>query len=303
MWCVDFVLIGIDMAKRKLNIGDVFSVVIDNEFKSYFQYVFYDDTYKDPVIRVFRKRFPVDHPFDIEEIKDSGVMYYSHADLHDGLDLKIWKKEGKSPADDVSSDDVVFGIAEANKDCSEEDSVFVRGPLYHWNIWTAGKQMRDIGKLPAELVDSVEFGHSAFYRGVIERIRLGYYTGYFPEYDVLKRRPHSFVHSYLRRHERLDARRHYWHFLGENLLEEIVVENGACKRFSESDGFGVEPFRDKIKFWEINWEERDFITREEFEEVWNVVEKHDAIPESGVQRHMICEYMERLLKWLFKLKS
>ena len=63
-------------------IGDVFCAEIDGEFKAYFQYVANDLTQlNSSVIRVFKKRYPMDYVPVIEEIVKDEVLFYAHTVL------------------------------------------------------------------------------------------------------------------------------------------------------------------------------------------------------------------------------
>lgn len=65
------------MAKRIVTrIGNVFCVDIDNEFKSYFQYVISDLSYlNSSVIRVFKTRYPIDSKPKIDQIVRDEVAF------------------------------------------------------------------------------------------------------------------------------------------------------------------------------------------------------------------------------------
>lgn len=256
--------------KKSPQIGDVFSVIVDNEFTAYFQYISDDYKHVCPhVVRVFRKRFPVPHVFCANEVLMGDILFYVHAPLEHGASLGVWKRVTNSPLEGVVYEDVVFGEGTYEADSFSEEKGFKNDLLSHWRLWTLSGHQKNIGVLPQEMVDRVEIGRPFTYRNIIERIKLGYYKMTIPEYDILKRRPFPFVNSYLRKHELLDTRQHYWHFLGDTLMKEIVLEKGEVERYAKMPAPGVHPITDDMRFWEINWEERDFITREEFEELWD----------------------------------
>lgn len=258
------------MAKKvSPRIGDVFSIVIDNEYKAYFQYICDDYTQVCPhIVRVFRKRFPIVHVFNANEVLKGDILFYVHAPLEHGVSLKVWEIVANYLPEEINYEDFIFceGVYEA--DSLTDGSMFKNDPLSHWRIWTVSGYKKNVGMLPQHLIEKVELGRPFTYRSIIERIKLGYYKMTIPEYDILKRKPLSFVHSFLRKHELLDTRQHYWHFLGQILIKEIVLEKGEIRRYSKTPSSNVDVIHDDMRFWEINWEERDFITREEFEKVW-----------------------------------
>ena len=86
------------MAKRIVTkIGNVFCAEIDNEFKCYFQYIS-NDLYNlnSSVIRVFKKRYPMDSNPTIDQIINDEVAFYAHTILRFGIQFNAWYKIGKS---------------------------------------------------------------------------------------------------------------------------------------------------------------------------------------------------------------
>lgn len=75
------------MAKRIASkIGDIFCVEIESENKAYFQYIANDMTQlNSSVIRVFKKRYPMDYIFSIEDVVSDDVEFYAHTILKFGI--------------------------------------------------------------------------------------------------------------------------------------------------------------------------------------------------------------------------
>lgn len=113
---------------------------------------------------------------------------------------------------------------------------------------------------PEEFWNSIEYGSVLPYCEIVDRIRLGYYTYTSWEYDIIKRIPHPDVDSYVRRE--VEDRVLYQHFLGENVVREIIVKENGEIELSEGN-----PLQ-RPKFWETNWRHKEFITEAEFNEAW-----------------------------------
>ena len=86
------------MKKRTVvRVGDVFCVEIDNSYKVYFQFLVRDlQVLNSEVIRVFRKRWPIESNPTIEEIVSDEVGFYTHAFIRVGINKNSWYKVGPS---------------------------------------------------------------------------------------------------------------------------------------------------------------------------------------------------------------
>ena len=78
-------------------IGHVFCIEIDNQYKCYFQYICNDlHQLNSSVIRVFKKRYPMDYVPVIEDIVNDEVSFYAHTVLKFGIADGAWYRVGKS---------------------------------------------------------------------------------------------------------------------------------------------------------------------------------------------------------------
>ena len=86
------------MAKRIVTkIGNVFCAEIDDKYKCFFQYIMNDLVQlNSSVIRVFKRRYPMDYKPDMEEIVNDEVLFYAHTILYAGIMYDAWYKVGKS---------------------------------------------------------------------------------------------------------------------------------------------------------------------------------------------------------------
>ena len=87
------------------------------------------------------------------------------------------------------------------------------------------------------------------------------------EYSVLKRQPLSDVDSYLKT-EDIDITV-YYHFKGEHIVRELVIFNGEITRLTKECPSENGMTLRTAAFGDTNWLYNNFITREEFDAVWN----------------------------------
>src|SRR5688572_3117118 len=81
------------MTRKTTNIGDVFSVNIDDSCRKFFQYVASDLTQlNSDVIRVFEKKFSIDETPKVSEIVNGTIAFYAHCVTKLGAKLGLWEK-------------------------------------------------------------------------------------------------------------------------------------------------------------------------------------------------------------------
>ncbi len=258
--------------KRKrivTKIGYVFCAEIDGAFKAYFQYVANDLTMlNSSVIRVFKKRYPMDYTPVIEEIVKDEVLFYAHTILKFGIADKIWYKVGKSS--NIGEEDlknVFFCMTQSINYNLNTHEITKVDPLKNWFIWRIGHELKGVGRLPKKYYNIVELGTVYPFSSIIERIKYGYYMDSEYEYSVLKRQPLSDVDSYLKT-EDIDITV-YYHFKGEHIVRELVIFNGEITRLTKECPSENGMTLRTAAFGDTNWLYNNFISREEFEAVWN----------------------------------
>ena len=277
------------MAKRTVTrIGDIFCAEIDNEYKCYFQYIGKDSfQLGGALIRVFRKRYPIDANPDMMEVINGEIGFHTLTFIQVGTKLGAWYKVGKAPIlNQEHLKDLIFGNAR-----DKLDRIPVN-PFDHWFVRIFNTPFEDIGKLPDSLKECIELDGVNPYSSIIERIRYGYFklTDYF--YAVVKRIPWpdvdsftilnieneityshiSYNHIYGKIAEsviKTDGEIHYFHFHGEKAIREVVVKaDGSVIHLSvdcpRKDGY--ELFSGVLG--DINWHAYDFLNRDTFEEQW-----------------------------------
>ena len=264
------------MAKRIVTkIGNVFCVEIDSEKKAYFQYIANDmSMLNSSVIRAFKTHYPIDANPKIDQIVSDDVAFYAHTVLRAGIQFNAWYKVGTSKEiDEETVSNVIFGfpsIYVINSRKNEE----TRNPLSNWYIWKINMDLIRVGKLPKEYWDIVEPGAVEPYVEIISRIKFGYYRYTSVEYDVLKRKPLSNVDSFIKAvGERLTT---YYQFKGQRVVKELIITDKEVIRLTTDSPNAKGYELRKADFSETNWLHKNFITRQEFEEAWNL--KNDINP-------------------------
>ena len=262
------------MAKRIVTkIGDVFSVKLPDGTKGHFQFVAIDKScLSSSLIRAFKKRYALNETPSIDEIVHGEVAFYAHAILRQGIVDGVWEKIGKS---DFLDNDRIDEITFTNQ---------VMIPLFHegreypvetilWRTWKNSKPDRYL-RFPPLGNKQIEIGTAFHYINIIRRFERGYYPLDCPEYELLKRNPWPDYNSYTK--QELQGQMVYFHFLGEKLMREVVVADGKRKCFSADNKkrsfFGLKTakaFPCDIEFSDINWAYDNFITEEDFNNVWD----------------------------------
>lgn len=145
--------------------GDVFCVEIENQFKSYFQYITTDMTQlNSTVIRVFKKHYPMDYTPNVDEIVQDEVFFYAHTILRPGLHAGAWYKVGKS-IDVGEIDNIMFSLfSEGNF------SHLIKS--YNWYVWKINHPREFIGEMRKEYKE-YDRGWVYPYTSIINKIKTG----------------------------------------------------------------------------------------------------------------------------------
>ncbi len=254
------------MATKRIvtKIGNVFCVEMDGRYKCFFQYIANDiEQLNSSVIRVFRKRYPMDYKPDMDEIVGCEVAFYAHTILRAGIANGIWYKVGKtSDIGQKELEDVIFGTTGKIRSDVQEDV----DPRENWRIWDLnGNELRHT-RLPESIKNTVEEGSVLPYQCILDRIRYGYYTWTMWEYLDIKRIPWEDADSFVKIENECQVT--YLHFIGENAVREVIVSpNGKIKlstRYPEEAGHHLR----KAKFSESFWIHDNFISKVDFDKAW-----------------------------------
>lgn len=161
------------MEKKKrivTKIGNIFCVEIANQYKCYFQYVANDLTeLNSSVIRVFKKRYPIDSSPSMEEIVKDDVYFYVHTILSIGIKEGAWYKVGTcKEIGDVEHiyfrfySDVNYGGTGKTKSNT-------------WTVWKINEPMIFIGEM-TEQYRNYDIGPVFPYSIVIDKIKTGKFS-------------------------------------------------------------------------------------------------------------------------------
>jgi hypothetical protein len=153
-------------------IGYVFCVDVDNQYKRFFQYIADDMTMLNGrVIRVFKRKYPMDYIPNMEEIVKDEVDFYAHTIIKFGIQQNLWYKVGKSSElGDVTN--ILFRDSEDYGFSKEEKS-------YNWYIWYINQPTKFIGELTDEY-KNIDIGVVIRYPSVAEKIKTGKYDFWYP---------------------------------------------------------------------------------------------------------------------------
>lgn len=258
------------MAKRIVTkIGDVFCVEFGDGTKGYFQYIANDLTMMNSsVIRAFKTHYPINAKIKIEDIVKDNVDFYAHTILRPGIAENAWYKVGKSS--DLGLEDfakVYFGYTIPTDYINNE--VIDVDPLTNWVIWKYQIDFINIGKLPPEY-HNIEFGSILPYKCIKTRMLRGYYTATTDEYEILKRKPRPEYVSYIKYNKKDKPNTEFYLCFKGNFFEKgIIVENGNITRITRDEAILNHMEIARKKFSDTNWEYKNFITADVFDQVWN----------------------------------
>jgi hypothetical protein len=159
-------------------IGDIYRATMPDATQKYFQYIANDMTMLNSnVIRVFKKKYPIDFKADLNEIVNDGVDFYTHVVIKWGVQMNLWEKIGKiKEVGKVQplfrrSDDYGIKVGEKMTEISER-----------WQVWKINETMKFVGKLEGEN-QKAEVGGVEPPDAVLERIWTGKLNMMYPGYD------------------------------------------------------------------------------------------------------------------------
>lgn len=169
------------MAKRlKTEIGDIFSVTIDNGNKKYFQYIANDlAQLNSDVIRCFKKEYPGDEIQDFSEVTSGEIDFHAHTMINIGVKQNHYKQEGKGivyPA----LDSILF------RDTNDYGKKVGEEPIKvseNWFVWKINdKSFTKVGKLAGDN-RKAEIGIVIPPFAIVERIKTGKYNFVYPDFE------------------------------------------------------------------------------------------------------------------------
>lgn len=260
------------MAKRIVTkIGNVFCAEIDGRYKCFFQYIMNDITQlNSSVIRVFKRRYPMDYKPRIEEIVSDEVWFYAHTILRFGIVYDAWYKVGNSKnLGEEECRKVLFGSTHNIRTGTDIRIIEYVDPLENWSIWHIGEDQVFIGKLPEMYFDKIEEGGVIPYCSIVERMKYGFYTFNSTINRMRNRIPLPCADIYVKKGYDDYSTLTYFYFHGNDVVRLVEIVDGKAIRMTSDDLAANNHKMHGVKFSDIRWYYKDFISEEEFEEVWN----------------------------------
>lgn len=169
------------MAKRvKTEIGDIFSVTLDNGNKRFFQYIANDQTQlNSDVIRSFKREYPADEIPVFSELLAGDIDFHAHTMINIGVKQDLYKQEGKSivypPLDGILFRDT----NDYGKKVGDEPIKISE----NWYVWKINdKNFTKVGKLVGD-DRKAEIGIVMPPFAIVERIKTGNYNFVYPDFS------------------------------------------------------------------------------------------------------------------------
>lgn len=130
-----------NMAKNvRITIGSLFEVTLEKKQKGYFQFIGLDLTQlNSDVIRVFKKKYPLDQPVSVEEIINNEVDFHAHTLIRAGLIRNLWSKIGSHSLEE----DIALPQFRSSNDAGRPE-IKVSDK---WKIWSMNNKFKLIGYL------------------------------------------------------------------------------------------------------------------------------------------------------------
>ena len=163
------------MIRKKMVVGDVFEVRIDDVTKKFLQYVADDATQlSSPVVRVFRKSYGVGESPDLLSVTQGEVDFHAHVlSLRLGVKQQAWRKVGHAPPP-LDLDDVLF------RDSMDYGKPHIKVSR-DWHVWKIGGPFESVGALGPRY-ERAEVGIIIPPARVVHRMRNGQYDFVYPGY-------------------------------------------------------------------------------------------------------------------------
>ncbi len=166
------------MKRVRVKIGDVFAVRLDDNIKKCFQYVEIDRSQLDsPVIRAFKKAYPLDVMPDLAEIVADDVDFFAHVIVQWGLKMGLWEKVGH--VDETGDPSVLFRDTD---DCGHKEGEAPVRVSSNWYVWSVNEEFHHVGELKGENRNS-EIGVVVSPPDIVHRMQTGKYGFVYPDYE------------------------------------------------------------------------------------------------------------------------
>ena len=165
------------MTRVIIKIGDVFSVLVDDNSKKYFQYIANDMTQlNSDVIAVFKKKYAIKENLELSQIVKDEVDFYAHCVIKWGIKMNLWIKVGQSK--EIRKVETLFRCSNDYGRKLGEEPIKISS---NWRVWKINEEFRQVGKLVGES-QKAEIGIVVSPTDVVHRMINGEYNFEYPRY-------------------------------------------------------------------------------------------------------------------------
>jgi len=167
------------MARVITKVGDVFSVLVDEHTKKYFQYFANDLTQlNSDVIRVFVKKYALADKPDLSEVVKESIDFFAHTMINPGVKRGLWEKVGSCK--DIGTVDVYFRVTNDGFRKLGEEPIKIS---HNWYIWKINDdKFTRVGTLTGQY-KKAEIGLVFNPNDIVHRIRAGEYDYPYPGFE------------------------------------------------------------------------------------------------------------------------
>lgn len=263
-----------EIEKRKrivTKIGNVFCVEFGDGTKGYFQYIANDmEQLNSSVIRVFKTHYPVELSLKIDDIVTDEIDFYAHTVLRPAIADGLCYKFGKSTNIGQAGLNTAYFACDIE---TEFDAIrifrFVN-PLKKWYIWKVNNPKKFTGSLKGINCENLEYGGVIPFEWIRVRMIRGYYIFTNKIFKYKKRIPREQYKTYIKILNKNQIK--YLCFKGDCFEKEIIATENRITRITRDEAVINHMDIAKTKFPELYLEYKNFITEDEFNEIWNSVD-------------------------------
>ena len=169
------------MAKQVITkLGDIFSLILDNGNKKYFQYIANDLTQlNSDVIRSFKKEYSKDERPDFKELLSGEIDFHAHTPINIGVKQNLYIQEGKHEVyPDIKN--ILFRDTNDAGHGPGKPQIFISEDWFVWEI--NDKNFKKIGKLTGEN-RKAEIGIVIPPFAIVERMKTGKFNFVYPDFE------------------------------------------------------------------------------------------------------------------------
>jgi hypothetical protein len=159
-------------------VGDIYSVLLNDGTKKYFQYIANDATQlNSEVIRAFKRKYAIEAKPDLEEIIKDEIDFFAHCFIKLGVKRELYIKVGN--ISQVGTLEILFRGTNDHGHKLGEEPIKVSTNWYVWKI--NDDKFTHVGKLTMEN-QNAEIGLVVNPYDIVARMETGKYNFVYPGY-------------------------------------------------------------------------------------------------------------------------